>query len=46
MTKLLYFTRTQKGRRECVSLCFGIEEMRDLYSSGKENMNGKEFNKG
>ena len=42
MTRLLYFTRTQEGRREGVSLCLGMEErMRGgLYSSGGENMNG------
>ena len=44
MTRLLNFTWTQKGRREGVSLCFGMEEV-GLYNSGGENMNGREFNK-
>ena len=26
MTKLLYFTRTQEGRKEGVSMYFGMEE--------------------
>ena len=27
MTRLLYFTRTQKRRREGALVCFGMEEM-------------------
>ena len=27
-------------------MCLGIEEMRGLYSSGRENMNGMLFNEG
>ena len=35
----------QNSRREKRGvLCFGIEEMRGLYSSGRENMNGMAIN--
>ena len=44
MTRLLNFTRTQERRRVGVFVSFGMEEMRDLYSSGGENMNGRSFN--
>ena len=43
MTRL-NFTRTQERRRVGVFVSFGMEEMRDLYSSGGENMNGRSFN--
>ena len=43
MTRLLYITRTQEGRRE-VFLCLGMEERRALYSSGGENMNRRAIN--
>ena len=46
MTRLLYLTRTQAGRREDVSMCLGMEENWGLYSSGGESMNGKTFNEG
>ena len=46
MTRLLYFTRTQERRREGVFVCLGMKEMGGLYSSGRENMNGKPFNEG
>ena len=46
MTRLLNFTRTQERRREGVFVCFGIKERESLYSSGRENMNGKLFNEG
>ena len=46
MKKLLYFTRTQKTRRESVYVCFGMEEMENLYSCSGKNMNGKSFNEG
>ena len=46
MTRLLYFTRTQERRREGGFLCLGMKEMRGLYSSGGENMNGRSFNEG
>ena len=47
MTRLLYFTRTQERRREGgFFVCFGTKEMRGLYSSGGENMNGRPFNEG
>ena len=29
-----------------VFVCFGMKEMGDLYSSGRENMNGRLFNEG
>ena len=45
MTRLLYFTRIQERRREGGFLsCFGMKERRGLYSSGRENMNGRPFN--
>ena len=44
MTRLLYFTRTQKRRRKKVSVCLGMEERGGLYSSSGKNMNGKSFN--
>ena len=46
MTRLLNFTRTQERRREGVFVCFGMNERESLYSSGRENMNGKLFNEG
>ena len=46
MTRLLYFTRTQKERREGVSVWFGMEERESLYNSGEENINGMTFNEG
>ena len=46
MTRLLYFTRTQKRNREGVFVCLGMKEMEGLYSSGGGNMNGKPFNEG
>ena len=46
MTRLLNFTRTQERRREGVFVCFGIKERESLYSSGRENMNGRPFNEG
>ena len=46
MTRLLNFTRTQERRREGVFVCLGMKEMGGLYSSGKENMNGRPFNEG
>ena len=46
MTRLLNFTRTQERRRDGVFVCLGMNEMRGLYSSGGENMNGRPFNEG
>ena len=46
MTRLLYFTRTQERRREGGFYVFGMKEMGGLYSSGRENMNGRPFNEG
>ena len=46
MTRLFNFTRTQERRRDGVFLCLGMKEMRGLYSSGGENMNGMPFNEG
>ena len=46
MTKLLNFTRTQERRRDGVFVCFGMKEMRGLYSSVGENMNRRPFNEG
>ena len=46
MKRLLNFTRTQERRREGVFVCFGMNERESLYSSGRENMNGKPFNEG
>ena len=46
MKKLLYFTKTQKRRRESVYVCFGMGEMGNLYSCSGKNMNGKSFNEG
>ena len=44
MTRLFNFIRSQERKREGVSVCFGMEEMRDLYSSSGKNMNGMSFN--
>ena len=44
MTRLLNFTRIQERRREGVFVCFGMKERGDLYSSDRENMNGRLFN--
>ena len=46
MTRLLYFTRTQERSRKGVSMCFGMEERGDLYSSSGKNMNESSFNEG
>ena len=46
MTRVLNFIRTQERRREGVFVCFGMNERGSLYSSGRENMNGKPFNEG
>ena len=46
MTRLLNFTRIQERRREGVFVCFGMKERGDLYSSDRENMNGRPFNEG
>ena len=46
ITRPLYFTRTQERRREGGFLCPRMKEMGGLYSSGRENMNGRPFNKG
>ena len=47
MTRLLYFTRTQKRRRERgFFVCFGMKERGGLYSSGGENMKERPFNEG
>ena len=45
MTRQLYFTRTQKRRREGV---FCVLEWRrgSLYSCSEKNMNGRLFNEG
>ena len=47
MTRLLNFTRTKEKRREGdFFVCFGMKEMRGLYSSSGGNMNGRPFNEG
>ena len=46
MTRLLNFTRTSKMRREGGFVCLEMKKMGDLYSSGRENMNGRPFNEG
>ena len=46
MTRLLYFTRTQEGRRDGVFCMFGMEERRGIYSSSGKNINGRSFNEG
>ena len=46
MTKLLYFTRTQEGKKNGVFVCFIMEERGSLYSSDKENMNKRTFKLG
>ena len=50
MTRLFNFTRTQEKRREekrgGFFVCFGMKERGGLYSSGRENMNGRPFNEG
>ena len=46
MTRLLYFTRTQKMRRDGGFLYLGMNERGGIYSSGGGNMNGRPFNKG
>ena len=45
MTRLLYFTRTQEGRRKGVSVSWNGGEG-GLYSSGRENINVSAFNEG
>ena len=47
MTRLLNFTRTQEKRREgSIFVCLEMKEMGGLYSSSRENMNGRPFNEG
>ena len=46
MTRLLNFIRTQEMRRNGIFVSFGMEEMRGLYSSSGENINGRLFNEG
>ena len=48
MTRLLNFIRNQERRREGGGffVCLGMKEMRGLYSTGGENMNGRPFNEG
>ena len=46
MIRLLNFTKTQERRRNGGFLCLKMKEMGDLYSSGRENMNGRTFNEG
>ena len=45
-TRLLNFTGTQERRRERFFFCLGMKERGGLYSSGRENMNGRPFNEG
>ena len=44
MTRLFNFTRTQERSRKGVSMCFGMKERGDLYSSSGKNMNRRSFN--
>ena len=45
MIRLLNFTRTQEKKREGgFFVCSGMKKRGGLYSSGRENMNGKPFN--
>ena len=44
MTRLLNFTRTQEKRREGGFFVSWNEGEGGLYSSGRENMNGRPFN--
>ena len=45
MTRLLKFTKTQEGGRNGgFFVCPRMKEMGGLYSSGRENMNGRPFN--
>ena len=46
MTRLLNFTKTQERGRDGVFVCFGMKEMKGLYSIGRGNMNGRSFNEG
>ena len=47
MTRLLNFIRTQEKRRERgFFFVFWNEGEGGLYSSGRENMNGRPFNEG
>ena len=46
ITILLNFTRTQERRRDGVFVCFRMNKRGSLYSSGRENMNGRPFNEG
>ena len=46
MTRLLNFLELKRGEERRVFVCFGMKEMRGLYSSGGENMNGRPFNEG
>ena len=46
MTRLLNFTKTQERRREGGFVCLEMKERGCLYSSGRENMNGRPFNEG
>ena len=36
----------KRGEERGVFVCFGMKEIGDLYSSGRENMNGRPFNEG
>ena len=45
MTRLLNFLKLKRGE-ERGFLCPGMKERGDLYSSGRENMNGRPFNEG
>ena len=36
----------KRGEEKGVFVCFGMKEREGLYSSGRENMNGRPFNEG
>ena len=46
MTRILNFLELKRGEEKGVFVCFGMKEREGLYSSGRENMNGRPFNEG
>ena len=46
MTRLLNFLELKRGEERGVFVCSRMKENGGLYSSGRENMNGRPFNEG
>ena len=46
MTRLLNFLELKRGEKRRVFVCSRMKESGGLYSSGRENKNGKPFNEG